>query len=192
MQGQRNSIIEIILLIIVGVLFYFFLVSPKHGEMAKKQEVYDAAQARLGALKTDADALQALADQLDGEKDNIKLLDQALPLTEWKIRTQLLLQKILSYSGVLVGDVSVDSSGPAIASGDLNLLKDPYSVSRSVVPIHIALNLSGSFDQLYDALKKLESYGRLIDISTISLDSANQDGSLNLRLNGTTYYFGTK
>lgn len=190
-KTNRGYLLQIVLLAVVGGLGYFFLLSPKLSELDQFQKQNDQVSSQLNQVTQDSKTLQSLSDQLNQHKDELALLDEAMPLDEWQLRTQRLVEAILSKSGVIVANLSVTANPSAVVSGDLDLLKDKYAITRSAVPVSVDISLSGTFDQLYDAVKRLENYGRLMDISTISMGTGDL-GLLNMRLSVTTYYFGTK
>ncbi len=189
-KASRNAITEIVLLLIVAGLFYWFLLSPKMAEVKLKQAEADKFTEQKQSIQQDVATLKKLSEDLKESGDDLVHLDQALPLEERQVRTQLLLDQLIRSSGLFVGDISVNDPQETVVAGNKALLKNPFGVPRSLGMLTVNASVSGNFDQLLDLIKKLENYGRLMDISTLNL-SAGSGGVLNMKLTFTMYYFGT-
>ncbi len=185
-QNSRNALVEIVLLIIVAVLFQWFIIGPKVGAVAAEQQQLDGlrkqASSTLGSLQT----LKDLSSKLATNSADVKNLDEALPLEQRSVRLVMLLQNIAQSAGVVVTDVGVDGAGDS--AGIPSLVSDPYSAQRSLQPTSLSLSVTGTMSQLVDLLKKLETYGRIMDISSLSL-TPDKNSTLDMKLNMTTYYF---
>ena len=189
-HGPQGAIFEIVLLLIIGVLFYFFLLAPKMAEVAQKQSQLAQIQSQKDSIDKDAKALNDLNAQLASNADDFALLDQALPLEERQVRTQKLFEEIVKSSGTLIGDITVSTPAESILAGNVQLLKDPYASQRSLKTLNVGISVSGTMSQLLDLIKKLENYGRIMDISSVDFSSSKSD-VLDLKLSLFTYYFGT-
>ncbi len=187
-KASRNAVLEAFLLVVIGILFYFFLLTPKLAEVKSKQAQLDSLDTRRQSLESDVKTLQDLSQHLIQSSADVSRLDQALPLNERGIRTQMLLQQLFSSSAVSVGDISVNETGGGVDAGNLALLENPFAVQRSLNSLTVNVSVGGSFGQLVDLLKKLENYGRIMDVSALSL-SAGSNGQLDMKLTFTMYYF---
>lgn len=186
-HGSQGAIFEIVLLLIVGVLLYFFLIAPKMAAVKQKQDQLAQVKGQEQKISEDQAALKQLSDQLKTNSDDIAHLDQALPLEERQVRTEKLFEQLVKSSGTLIGNLTVGSPAQAITAGDVQLLKNPYGIKRSLQTLNVSIDVSGNISQLLDLVKKLESYGRIMDISSVDLATSKGD-VLNLKLSLTTYY----
>ncbi|MDE2311927.1 MAG: hypothetical protein KGJ93_02445 [Patescibacteria group bacterium] len=190
-RPARNAMVEIVLLLIVGVLFYWFIVSPKSAELAAKQSQNDEVQKQVQSVNTDIETLRNLSADLSQHDADISRLDQALPLSERQVRTEMLFDRLIQSSGIVVNNVNINTQSTAPVAGDKQLLADPYGQTRQLKPVNVAVSVSGTLDQLLDLITKFENYGRLIDIQSMSL-GPGQDGQIAMQLNLVTYYFGAQ
>lgn len=187
MKPYRNPLIEITLLVIVSVLLGWFLILPKRAEIA-------AARVQLASVESEESQtagklanLQKLVQTLESSQAQIKDLDQALPLDGNILKLRFLIESLAQSVGVAIGDVSIAGKGEIITSGNKALLADYFGPNRSLQKLSGSVYVVGSFDQLKAFLQKLETSGRLIDITDLTIDSGTP-GSLNLRLTINSYY----
>jgi Tfp pilus assembly protein PilO len=89
--------------------------------------------------------------------------------------------------GVTIGDITVAAKGDNDWAGDKALLADPFAATRSVQELSGTVYVLGNLDQLTAFLQKIESSGRIIDVSAVSVDPG-PEGSLGLRLTVDGYY----
>jgi Tfp pilus assembly protein PilO len=184
----QTSFIEVGILLVVIGLFYWFILSPKLQSLALAKEEQKQLQEKQANSAKELKTLQELVVQLDNNKEYVDKLDQALPLDNKALRLQMLLEYLAGTSGLTVGDVTASAKGDAILGGDKALLAQPFGQKRTVQKMKASVYVTGSFDQLQAFLKKLESSGRVLDITTIDIGPA-QEGLLGLRVSIDSYYF---
>lgn len=187
----RNAMVELVLLIIVAGLFGWFLILPKKAELDQTQKSLDEITAQRTKLEGQVQTLQELSQKLGSSGQDVTKLDEALPLEERQVRTQMLLEALVNSSGVLVGDISIAPPSSGVSAGDLAALKDPYALKRTLQPIAVNISVNGTFAQLMDLLHKLEGYGRIMDTNSLTV-SAGDQGTLDMKLSLDTYYFGAQ
>ncbi len=188
LASPNNPVVEIILLIIVGVLFFWFIILPKQSAVAEQKTQLDALKAQEVETSTNLLSLQNLVAQLNSDKQDVGYLDQAIPLRGDSINLQLLVQHLADANQVTVGSLNVAGGGNGPVAGDKALLNNPYGVPRVLQKLSGTVTVEGPFSQLKAFLLSLETSGRIIDISSISVDSSSK-GNLNLRVIFTAYYF---
>jgi len=188
-RNSKSYIFEIVLLIVVAVVFYWFIVIPKQAGLKEKQSQLDQVKSSRVTEEKNVASLKNLALELSQSSQDVVHLDEALPLDERQVRTQALLDKLIQSSGVVVGNLTVDDSGSAVVSGNPALLKDPYAPARTLGTVAVNISVTGSLSQLLDLITKLENYGRIMEINSLDI-SAAEKGGLNLGLSLNTYYFG--
>jgi Tfp pilus assembly protein PilO len=187
-QSSRNSLFEVLLFIIVCGLFFWFIVLPKKSEVDGKAT--DLAQYTDQESKV-ADSLKtfnSLVQQLSDNSAAITKLDDAIPLRGKTTYLQLLIEHLANSSGVTIGDVNVSGNDSGVAAGDPNLIKDPFKAQRSLQKLSAAVFVAGSFSQLVSFLQAIETSGRVMQVSIISITpAANNSLSLNTTLQA--YYY---
>lgn len=184
--GSRSYIIEIVLLVIVSILFYWFIVTPKNADLAAKKTVLEAYKKEQSTISGNLDILNKLAAQLKSNSAEIAKLDEAIPLDGKNTNLQLLIQELAQSAGVTVSDINI-SNRVGVVAGDTKLLQDPYGATRTLQKFTGTAFVVGSFLQLENFLKKMESSGRLIQISSVEMQ-AGSDGGINLNITFNAYY----
>lgn len=188
-KAARNSIIEIILCLVIAALFYWFLLAPKLAQVSVKRAELTQIKSQRDSVESDAKALEALSKSVSSNREQIDHLDEALPLNEREIRNQMLIEELANSSGATLGSISMNNTGNSVAAGNLALLKDPFAVKRVLGVLNISMSVKGNINQLLDLIKKIENYGRIMDINSLDLSAGEKD-QLDVRLSMQSYYFG--
>lgn len=188
-NSARNLYVEAVLLLIVCVLFVWFIILPKKSVVQEKQDALIKLQEQSAKVKTQVATLQKLVKNLEGKKDDISLIDKALPLSLNMPQVEIMLTNMARSVNVTLGNIGLSGKPNTVASGDKQLLAAPFKPARTVQKMAGSISVVGNFNQLKTFIEKLESSGRLINISEIQMDSASE-GQLNLRISISIYYFG--
>ncbi|MBI5530616.1 MAG: hypothetical protein HY918_03905 [Candidatus Doudnabacteria bacterium] len=183
----KNSLVEAVLLLIVSVLFYWFIVSPKNADLAVKKDNLVKIQEQESKLADATQKFEAMVKDLQSHKKEITDLDQALPLEGDQLRMQILLESLANSINVTIGSINVSSQSTAPWSGNKALLADPFAATRTLQTLSGTVFVTGSFDQLVAFLQKLENNGRVINVTAIGLD-AGAENKLNLKLSFDAYF----
>jgi Tfp pilus assembly protein PilO len=208
-KASKNSLLAITALLIVGFLFYWFLLSPKLAEVTAKKADAVKFDSQKQGVEGDVSALQDLSQDLGQHEQDISHLDQALPLTELQLRTQLLMDRLVSSSGVLVGDISISAGNDQVVAGNVATLKNPFGLKRGLNVVSVNVAVSGNFGQLMDLIRRLENYGRIMDIVSVQISAGSSnapassapgtagaaqpaESQLSMHLTLNTYYFGAQ
>lgn len=126
-QATRNYVVEASLLVVMGVLFWWFLVIPKQAAVSQQKSQLASLQNQAGQISAAAGTFQELVQKLNQNQASVADLDQALPLEGRTPEVYLLLQNLAQSVGVSVGSLGISSQeAGAVTSGDKSLLKDPY------------------------------------------------------------------
>jgi Tfp pilus assembly protein PilO len=188
-RDSKSYIFEAVLLAVAAVLLYWFVAVPKAASLKNRQAQLEQVKAARKTMEDNVAALRNLSQELSQNSQNVERLDEALPLSERQIRTQALLESIIQSSGVVIGNLTVGAPSGAVVAGNPDLIKNPYRPKRALGTVAVTMSVSGSLSQLLDLLKKLESYGRIMELSSLDMSKV-QNGTLNLGLTLNTYYFG--
>lgn len=186
-KSSRNSLFEIVLLIVVCALFSWFIIMPKKAKVqAKKSELAKYAQEQ-SKMASNLQNFNRLVAELNSHEQEIKNLDDALPLEGKTTYLEILIQNLANSAGVAVGDIGLSGKNDVIAAGNTELIKNPYGATRTLQKISGTVSVIGSFAQMRDFLKKIETSGRVMQISSVDIVAA-QDNNLSLRIALDAYY----
>ncbi len=185
--SSRNAVVEVVLLLLVCALFFWFMILPKSKVINQKQTQLVGLQQQRDDMSKEKDALDKLVTDLGKHSVEVGYLDQALPLDGKTLRLQILIDALAKSVGVTVGDISVSGQKEGPVAGDKNLLANPYGVTRSLQTLHASVYVIGTFNQLNAFLQKVETAGRIMDVTGLSMDAAPL-GNLNLKIELNSYY----
>ncbi|HYV34008.1 MAG TPA: hypothetical protein VE973_04135 [Candidatus Limnocylindria bacterium] len=186
-QGSRNLAIELVLLILFGGLFFWFIVLPKRASITDLEANLSTVQKQQQDISGELNSLKNLANELNNDTADINHLDQALPLNGKTMTLQILAATLAQSVGVTIKDTNAVGPNNQILAGDKALLAKPYGTTRALQKISGSISVLGTFSQLEAFLRKLETSGRLINIGSLTIDSA-EDGNLSLKVTMEAYY----
>ena len=137
------------------------------------------------------DTVRDASDLLSQQKENITLLDQALPASpEWSGWVDAV-QKIAESSGVEVMNVL---AGPVMVSGRQIVLPNDRLATqvvnpapKEVTPIHFSIIAKGDYGTVKDFAEQLEGLRRLAIITNIDV-TKTKDGSIETTITGVIGY----
>ncbi len=188
-KSTQTSIVVIVLLVVVVGLFSWFILRPKRAEFSQRQEALSELETEENQISQNLATLKALTKKLKNSSGEIAKLDEALPLADDTPRPNILFEQLARSTGVTIGDINIIGENGEVISGNIELLKKPYDVQRSLKNMEGSLQVTGSYSQLKSFLQKMETSARIIDIVALELDGTDE-GLLNLNLNFKIYYFG--
>ena len=145
-QGSKNSLFEVFLLIVVCALFTWFIILPKKAEVDAKNEELKKAKTQQESIKGGLETLTSRISELKTHKSDV-------------------------------------------TNGDTALLADPFGKPRSLQKLNASVFVTGSFSQLEEFLKKVETSGRIMQVHGLE-NSPGQQGDLGLKISLDSYYFG--
>lgn len=187
-NSSRNTLMEVGLLIVICALFFWFIIMPKNASIAAKKQTLSQVQSEENQINQSLTQLQSLVKTLQSNTTQVSELDQALPLSANSVELEILLNNLAQSVGVTVGNISASSATPNNpVSGDTALLANPYGATRTLQKLTASVNVTGTFPQLQAFLQKVETSGRLMDITELEIDSA-PNNALSLRVGIDAYY----
>lgn len=156
MQIDRPIAIAVTLFVIL--LLIFFLISPKY-------QTFKDLQIKLGEKKAEFNAKYAyfaeiakVYYELQSRKDNIKKIDDALPVDSSYGRLVYFFQKKAMENGLIIKSLFLSKSSPVSQESDLK-------------EIVFSLDAMGSYSALNNFMVSLEKSSRLFEITSISFGS---------------------
>lgn len=186
---SKSTWAEVFLLLIVIFLGYWFLVSPKKAEVATQDNQLQDLQKQEVDLEKNLDTLRLLANELKTHTTQLGQLDEGLPLSGNSTELEMLIDNFAQDTGLTVNDVNVTSKGDYVVAGDTKVLADPYGISRSLQKLQATVSVNGNFDNLEAFMKKIETSGRLMDVTSFSINPSS-DNTLQLQMFIDSYYYG--
>ncbi len=185
-----SPLVQIVLLLVVIVLFSWFLVKPKINESTDLHRTLAAKKQQLGKLQSEKQELNRLISQMQDSAEDIKLLDEAVPLTGRVTKLNVLIENLAQSSGMQIGQLSADGMDEVISAGNKDVLENPYEAKRSLQTATVSVLLIGNIEQFRNFLELLETNGRILDVS--SLDVVGGDAVTRFRVKLKAYAYEVK
>lgn len=186
-QQMQNPVLQSVLILIVLLVFGWFVLGPKYVKTNATREQLNTLKEQRANLEADQQDLNRLVKKLEDSTAEVKLLDEAVPLTGRPTRVALLMETYAQNSGVVLTQIGISGTDDFIASGNKAELAKPFQSNRDLATIDISLAVSGSVEQFRNFLILLEQSGRIIDVDTLSVISGETSDTFNLRLKTYAY-----
>jgi Tfp pilus assembly protein PilO len=183
----RNPILQAVLMLVIIVLFGWFILSPKYASNNQIHEQLSQVKSQRANLEADQQELNRLIAQLKTATDDVKILDEALPLSGRPTKIAILIETFARNSALIVEQLNISGLEEVLASGDKAMLADPYKPGRQLRTIDVTVQLAGSPEQFKNFLQLLEQSGRIIDVESLLVSSGQDTTSFTIRLK--TYAF---
>lgn len=187
-QTTQHTAFEIGLLIIVIGLFYWFIVMPKKAAVETLQTQYQTLSQQQATVKENKKKLATAIAEMKAHPQEVAIINEALPLDNRVTKLYIALESLTQDSGMTVGNINISYNGAEDMAGNKPMLQSPFTAKRTLHKLTTALNVTGTFDQFQALLNKIESSGRLINMSSLSID-AGKDQLLNFNVNLEAYYY---
>lgn len=168
-KDYNNPIVQIVLLLIVLVIFSWFVLKPKLSHSTETRTNLKAAEAQLGSVKQDQEALGQLVSDLREANDEVSKVDEALPLSGRISKVYVLLDTMVRSSGMTLSLINSDDSSGAISAADKEVLENPYQPGRELHVVTLNTTVSGTMEQFKNLLQLIETNGRVLDIADVKV-----------------------
>lgn len=172
--------IQAILLAIVLVIFVWFMVRPKLSSYIEVRSNQKVTEEKLKKTKADEADLNQLVSKLHDSKDEVSLIDEALPLSGRVSKANVLIENLVQSSGMTLAQLSSDDSVKLISAGDKDELANPYSADRTLHVIRMTASVTGTMEQYKNLLELIETSSRVLDIE--SMDVVGGDQQIKFRI----------
>lgn len=186
-NSRYTSLVEIIALVVIIFIVGWFFVRPQASALGEQRASLKQAQTEFQNVEQNKRDLAQLANRLKAADSDIALVDEALPLHNRPTQLQVLLEGLVTAAGMRIVDLSFQPVENSIAAGDKTTLDNVYGVSRQVDFTTFDMGVTGNIDQLKNLLELIESNGRIVDISTISLSNDQESTLFKLKLKAYNY-----
>ncbi len=170
-----GTIIEVVFLLILSVVTYFYLVSPKYGEYKTARSELSVIQSKQNALQKQVQDFDKLVQDLADNTRGVGALDAVLPIDSKPSKLYVLLENFMQSSGLSTGSVSVDSNALTVVAGNTATVADNAQAEHTVIPSRISISGVGTIDQLSNLLRFIETSTRLLEINNLDVSQGRGD-----------------
>jgi len=173
-NAVQHTAFEVVLFIVVIALFWWFLIIPKQKDNNTLEADFKDLQGQEQRLRDNKQKLTAAIADVNSHKPELDIMDEALPLDNRVSKLYITLDALTQNTGMTVGNISIAFSGNDPMAGNKAALTSPYTVKRKVQKLTSTLNVIGTFDQFQTFLQKLETSGRLINVTSVDIDNGTE------------------
>ncbi len=166
----QSPILQSVLLIVAGVLLWWFVVSPKYDAIKSQRAELVKINGQKEVFEQEQIELNKLIDKLKSSDEQIKLLDEAVPLSTRPTQIAVMLESYARSSSLEVSAINVSNLDKNVVAGNKELLAQPYKPQRGLSTVNVSIGLTGNTEQFKNFLQLLEDSGRLIDINSLEVD----------------------
>ncbi len=189
-RGVQHYATQIVILVIVSILVFWFLARPKMAELsAAKAQAIELAKTKDTAQGTLVE-LERMVNTMNTSSDDIVKLDEVLPLVGRQTKVHVMMEKYVQNAGMSLANVTVEPSDDKeyITAGNHELLDKPYGKVRTQHTLESMVSVTGTVPQFENLLKTLETSSRLMDVQTIDI-KAEDNNLVSFRLKIITYFY---
>lgn len=183
----QSPLLQSVLLIIAAILLWWFVITPKYADVMNKRADLDRINGQRAVFEKEQIDLNKLVAKLESSESEVKLADEALPLSTRPTQIALLMESYARSSSLEISQINIQDLDKTIAAGNKDLLDQPYKAKRDLLKVKVSLGVSGTIDQFKNFLELLENSGRIIDINSFSVSTSQ--GSTKFSLDLSTYAY---
>ena len=184
-----GSVFEVIFLIIVIIVAYFYLVSPKQTQFSDLKNKLTDVKKRQESIKSQKIAFDKLVQDLEDETEGVEALDQTLPIDSKPSKIYVLLENLMQRQGLTTGSVSVDADSQQIVAGHTETGGQALDSEHKVQPVPLTVSATGTIDQLNGFLQFVETSTRLLEVVSLDVNQGQAD-QLVFRIGMRAYFYG--
>lgn len=175
------SLILLIVLVIMALRPTLVTISSLVGQIKQQEEVSQKLDEKILSVR------RAL-DEADKVKGKLYLLNNALPNDPlWEMLADEL-RGIATDSGLILTSIIVDKIPLAHNEpGPVGSVQAKLLVPDKVLPVKFTMTATGGYDQIMDAVAKVQKMSRVIMISTVGIE-LNKTNGLDLTVSGQAGY----
>jgi Tfp pilus assembly protein PilO len=188
LKSTQFSVFEAALLLIFIGLFYWFIVSPKQAKVAMLNENLQKLEAEYEKQNIQVEDLKKSIKVLNSHPKEVAFLDEALPISSRVTHFPILMNEIANGTGVTTGDINIDPRLEVVYASNIDLIKNPFSITRTLKKVKGSGYFIGTFSQIKALLKKIEENGRLIEVTSVNI-AASTDNKLDFRIEFEAYIY---
>ncbi len=183
----QSPILQSVLLIIAGILLGWFVVSPKYAAVKTQRAELVKINGQKEVFEKEQIELNKLIEKLKNSDSQIKLLDEAVPLSTRPTKIAVMLESYARSSSLEVSSINISDIDKNIVAGNKDLIAEPYKAQRGLATVKVTVSITGSTEQFKNFLQLLEDSGRLIDVN--SLEVSRNDADIKYVVDLVTYAY---
>ncbi len=177
-----KNIVSIVLIALAIALFAMFT-NPRYAsvrELSTEQSRFDDALDRSKELVALRDALLSKYNSIKTE--DLNRIDTMLPDSIDTVRLIIDINTLASRYGMSIGNISIGSPDEAQGNGALGPSSDDYG------RLSLSFTVLSTYDRFRAFLADLERSLRLVDITSLSFGTPEQNGLTSYDVTFTTYW----
>ncbi len=184
-----GTIFEIVFLLIIIIIGYAYLVSPKATEYKKVRDNLQSLKEKQSKLNSQKQTFDTLVQELESSGPSVAILDDVLPLDPKPSKLYVLMDNLIQREGLTAGTVNVDMDSQTVVAGDKTPDGTTAAVAeRKIKPISVTVSAIGTIDQLSGFLQLVESSSRLLQVNSLDLSQGRADQVIfKVGINAYTY-----
>ncbi len=183
----QSPIFQSVLLIIATILLWWFVISPKYSSVMTQRADLKVLSGQRQVFEEEQAELNKLIAKLESSEEEVKLLDEALPLSNRPTQIAVLLESYARSSSLEIPQINIQDPDKGIAAANKAVLEEPYKSERDLNTIKVGVSVTGTVDQFKNFLELLETSGRIVDIDSLEVTSG--EGSTKFTVDLLTYAF---
>ena len=172
-SSSRRLVVCVIVLLIIGAIFYFLSFKPQKEKIAQLENTLETAQNRLSVLKNKADQLDKFIEELEEAERTFKLAMQALP--DKKEIPSLL--------------ANVSQSGRDAGLEFLLFEPKPEQLKNFYAEIPVQIQVKGGYHDVGQFFEKVAGLPRIVNIHDITMAPKQAGEPLVTACKAVTYKF---
>ena len=162
--NDRNTLILGVLIILAVLLgFYFLLLGPIRSQFADLVAEREDKEAQLQQLQQQVSESEAIADNAPDIERQLLELSKRIPTQPEVPSFVVQIEEISDAAGVTQLSIQPGQAAPPEGGGDFS-------------SIPITMTFEGTYEQLQDFMVRLQNLVRLVAVTDVSYDSAEQEG----------------
>lgn len=170
--------VTLVTLIVLVIMIYpaIFYVLNLNSELGANRKIDTLLTEKLTSLDSAKQYLGAL-------QESLTTIDTSLPNSAAVAQYLKNLETELQASSAVISNITMDET---------QLISSPKGRPPQLIPVNYNLTLSGSFENLKQALNQLETLSRFTDITSATFTAKKETGGeLKLALVARTYFYGS-
>lgn len=183
----RSQIMGTGLLILFLVLFVWFIVLPKNRAYSEIKSQITELDSEKVNLYSGVEDLNKLVSELSSAKSDVKLLDEALPLSDRATRIAILIESYANSTAMQLSQLNIQDMEKDLSAGNKAVLDKPFDQERSLQTVQVNITVDGTVEQFKNFLLLLETSGRIIDVESFTVNQGDELDRFNLTISTYAY-----
>jgi hypothetical protein len=192
-QLTSGVILPILILVLAGSVY--FLVLPRYAALRNLRNVLESKREAAAIRAAQFKDIQSLVQDFQKKKDDLKVVDEALPPAPRIPELLANLEYLAKQSGMSVDNIQITTAqtlgtlGMGKAVGQVKRAEKLLSATQGLGIMQVDVNVVGLYESLKSFLLNLEQNLRLFDVQALSVSEASakeQTRQFSFRLQ--TYY----